>query len=152
MSYKPVRKLYELEFEDYPGLAVVARSASLGALQKSYGLDINMQEQDEEKRLAVFAFFAKRLVSWNLTHPETDDGACEQCGLEEDSAMPPTMQSLLCLELDMVMAIIFGWINTISRVSLPKGMSTNDGEKNIHEEVMKKLEMLQNPVKLPTPS
>lgn len=156
MSYKPQRKLYELVFEDYPGLKVIARSASLGGLQKSYGLDINLQEEDESKRLEVFRFFAKRLVSWDLTHPEIDDTeddvTCSLCGLKEDDPLPPTMTSLMCLELDMVMAIIFGWINTISRVSLPKEMNTSVGGQNIQEEVTKRLEALQNPARLPMPN
>lgn len=149
MGYKPQHKVYNLEFVDYPGLEVTARSAPLGELSAAYDLNIKINEPDKTKRLEAFAFFADRLVSWNLEHPEvsnsTNDPVCAACGLQEDNPMPPTVDSMMCLEIDLIMAIIIGWINTISKVSLPKGMSSNNGEMSIPEELAKKLEMLQNP-------
>lgn len=159
MGYKPVRKLYELTFVDYPGLKVTARSAPLGELSAAYDMNVKINEPDKEKRLESFKFFADRLIEWNLIHPEvnkTSDNdrypACGACGLLEDDDMPPTVDSMMCLEIDMIMAIIIGWINTIAKVSIPKGQSFNDGGTNIPEEAMKLLEQMQSPVPLPMQS
>jgi hypothetical protein len=67
--------------------------------------------------------------------------------------MPVTVDSVLCLELSLVMAIIMGWVFAQARVSVPKGMSLNDGVSDtLTENVMKELERLQNPQTLPQPN
>lgn len=148
-GYKPQRKIYNLEFVDYPGLEITTRSAPLGELSAAYDLNIKLNEPDKDKRLEAFKFFADRLISWNLDHPEVSNKAvtypaCAACGLKEDDPMPPTVDSMMCLELDMIMAIIMGWINTIAKVSVPKAMNSNDGGTTIPEELAKQLEALQN--------
>jgi hypothetical protein len=156
MGYKPESKLYDLEFVDFPGLEVRTRSASIGEIQKSYQLNVKLDETDPEKQGAIFAFFASKLVSWNILHPEIDaadeSGNCTLCGLAEDAEMPPTVRSMMCLDLGMIMAIITGWISTVARVTPPKGQSSKSGAIDIPEEVMRQLEALQNPAKLPTPN
>lgn len=163
MGYKPERKVFNLEFVAYPGLEVTARSAPLGELSAAYDLNIKINEPDKEKRLESFKFFADRLISWNLEHPEVtgkattavallDGPVCATCGLKEDEPMPPTVDSMMCLELDMIMAIIIGWINAIAKVSIPKGQSFNDGGTNIPEEVMKLLGTLESQTTLPMPN
>lgn len=159
MGYKPQRKVYNLEFVDYPGLEVKARSAPLGELSAAYDLNIQINEPDKDKRLESFKFFADRLISWNLEHPEVppkamslDYDVCAACGLREDDPMPPTVESMMCLELDMIMAIIIGWVSTIAKVSVPKGLSSNNGGTNIPEELTQKLEALQSLGISPMPS
>lgn len=155
MGYKPVRKLYELEFEQYPGLEVTARSASLGELSDAYDLNINVNNMDKEKRLEVFKFFEDKLISWNIEHPELFDSrqeTCPQCGLKEDEPLPTTSAAMMCLEIAFVMDIIFGWLNTVARVSVPKKGNTSNGGVTIPEEVMQQLERLQNPTELPVPN
>jgi hypothetical protein len=156
MSYKPQSKLYDLEFQDFPGLEVRTRSASIGEIQKSYQLNVKIDETDPEKQSAIFTFFESKLVSWNLVHPELsgvdENGKCALCGLAEDDPMPPTKLGMMCLDLGLIMSIITGWITTVARVTPPKGQSSNSGGIDIPEEVMRQLEMLQSPTKLPTPN
>lgn len=155
--YVPEKKVYNLEFADRPGLEVSARSATLGQLSHVSQLTVNLQEKDEEKRMEVFEFFAKKLIAWNIGHPEFEPNegeiTCPDCGLAEKAAVPPTVKGMLCLDLDLVMAVITGWVFAVGRVSLPKGMSLrNGGSDTLSEEVMRQLEVLQNPSTLPTPN
>lgn len=159
MGYKPNNKIYNLSFTDYPGLEIRAKGTSIGKLQWMQEQRVNLNEEDEAKKLAVFTFFANRIVSWNIEHPEVDpedkntDGACIHCGQSEDDPMVPSVQSLMCLDLGFVMGIIFGWMAAVARVSVPKGMSLNDGGQNSPEELlMRQLASLQNPTTLPTPN
>jgi hypothetical protein len=152
-GYKPTKKLYDLEFVDFPGLEVKARSASIGEIKAAQELNIDPAEKDPEKQMEAFTFFEKKIVEWNIIHPEIDDGdICPVCGLKEDDPVPPTVAGMLCLDISMMLAIIFGWIQTVARVSVPKGMSTNGGAMSIPEDTMQKLAMLQNPGGLPTPN
>lgn len=154
MGYRPEPKIYNLEFADRPGLEVSARSATLGEITYVSALTVNVHEKDEAKRMEVFSFFANKLIKWNIEHPELDGAAiaCPACGLLEGAEMPPTVDSMKCLELELIMAIITGWVFAVARVSLPKGMSSNGGGINIPEDMMRKLETLQNPTPLPVPN
>lgn len=153
MGYKPEKTVYNLEFADREGLEVSAKSATLGEIEKVQKLRVDMHEQDEAKRMELFNFFSSKLIKWNVEHPDTDDGGpCAVCGLLPDIALPATTASMMCLDLDFVMEIIIGWVFAVARVSAPKGMSLKHGESDIPEEVRKRLETLQNPVKLPTPN
>lgn len=166
MGYKPPKQQYKIAFEDYPGMEVLARSVPLKKMNQISTMQINHREQDETKRLEVFGELAKYIVSWNLEHPEPDDYAedgevCAACGLQEDAPMPVSVQSLLCLEIEVVSAILTGWIFTIARASLPKGMSSSGGGTSgpsiplpdgTIDETMRMLAQLQNPVTLPTPN
>lgn len=158
MGYQPSRKLYNLQFEDYPGLEVSAAGTSLGRLMHLSSLNVQINEQDEEKRMEVFKFFAGQLVSWNMEHPtleETEviegETVCANCNVAEGAPMPCTLESLLCLELSFIMKIIFGWMSAIARVSIPKELTLSDGGKNI-EEAMMRLVQHQNLSTLPTPN
>ena len=165
MGYKPIKKLYNLQFEDFPGLEVAATGTSLGKLMHLSSLRVNMNEEDEEKRMEVFKFFAGQLVKWNIDHPEIENldelkevptaggsmMVCAQCAVQPGAPMPCTVESLMCLELSFIMKIIFGWMGAIARVSVPKELSLSDGGKNI-EEAMMRLVQHQNLSTLPTPN
>lgn len=165
MGYQPSKKLYNLMFEDFPGLEVVAAGTSLGKLMHLSSLDIQINEPDEEKRMYVFKFFAGQLVKWNVDHPEIDtlddleevpegEGSkmvCRLCKCMPGAPMPCTVASLLCLELSFIMRIIFGWMSAIARVSVPKELSLSAGGNNI-EEAMMRLVQHQNLSTLPTPN
>lgn len=154
MGYKPTKKVYQLSFTDFPGLEIDAVSTSLGRLMHLGTLNIRMDEPDEEKKMELFKTFAGCLVRWNIEHPEiadpNEDGTCPRCGLLEGIAMPCTVQSLMCLDLDFIMPLLFGWMATVSRVSVPKDLSLSDGGKNIQEGVMKMLGQHPNLSTLPT--
>lgn len=169
MGYKPVSKLLDLEFTDYPGLEIRTRSASINEIKQAQDLniDINRKDVSDDEKLEAFAFFEKKIVTWNMEHPELavpsedDPARCAFCGLKEDEPMPPTMTHMMCLEIGLMIAIIFGWIQTVARVSLPKGVSLPTGATNgpavgpmdgVELETMERLAMLQSPMKLPTPN
>ncbi len=165
MGYKPEKQHYKLSFEDRPGMEVVMKSVPLGKMNKISTLKIDHQEQDEKKRMTVFAELANYMVRWNLEHPEPDEldeaGNCAECGLAEDDPMPIGLLSLKCLDTAIVSAMLTGWMFAMARASLPKGMSSNSGGKSgpsiplsdgITDEIMSKLEQLQNPMTLPTPN
>lgn len=157
MGFKPERKTFELVFEDYPGLEAIARGGSMGQLLEMENLKVTVNEPDPTKKMAVFQFMADRLVTWNMEHPDVDtdkptEDPCPHCGMTAGQPMPTTVNAMMCLELEMVMGIFFGWIFAVARVSLPKGLNLNDGEMNTPEDLMNQLGKLQSLGKLPTPN
>ena len=159
MGYKPQRKIYDLEYADYPGLEIKATSTSLGKLMHLSEMKLDLNESDPEKRLEVFGVFAGCVMTWNMEHPElTEDNKqldsmqCKDCGLVEGDPVPPTVQGMMCLELGFMMSLIFGWMAAVSRVNVPKELSLSDGGRNIQEEMMRQLAQHQNLSTLPTPS
>lgn len=157
MGYKPAKKVFQLELEDHPGMEVTVRSSSMGQLLEMESLKVSVNEPDPKKKLAVFDFMAGRIITWNITHPDTDtenpeEDPCPRCGLVSDQPLPTTSDAMLCLEMDMVMNLFFGWIFAVARVSLPKGMSSSVGGMNIQEELMNELGKLQSPGTLQEPN
>ncbi len=166
MGYKPEKQLYRISFEDRPGLEVVAKSVPLSKMNYLSTLQVDHREQNEDKRMEVFSNLAKYLVSWNIEHPEPDEvdpvtGYCVVCGLAEDCPMPISVLSLKCLDVELVSAILTGWMFAVARASIPKEMRSSNGgtsgpsiplSDGTMDETMRLLEHLQNPVTLPTPN
>lgn len=158
MSYQPKRKTFTLHFEDYEGLEIIVKPTSMGKLAAVSAMQIDPNANPNEEQ-EVFKVFLDCLVAWNLTHPELEDIAdepvngelvCRRCGIAADAEMPINYASLMCLDLDFLVAIVFGWMGAISRVAAPKGMNLSDGAKNtLEESVAKRLGQLQNPPILP---
>lgn len=153
MGYKPSKQLMHLEFAEFPGLEVSATSCSIGKLIEAQNLAIQIKSNNEAEIRKTFDFLASRLVSWNVEHPELDEGdeTCSRCGLAEGAPLPVTVDGLFCLDFDFVIAILMGWMQGIARVSLPKGMNLSNGAVNT-EALMKQLGELQNPSKSPVPN
>lgn len=155
MGYTPVRKTYELAFEDYPGLEVMCRPTPLGKLMEVSDMKVDLNASDEDK-MKVFNIFIDCVASWNIQHPELDKPdtrTCERCGLNVGDPLPCTLTGMLCLDLDFLMVVIFGWLGAISRVSVPKGMSFNSGGTNVAiENMMNQLAQQQSPPILPMPN
>jgi hypothetical protein len=138
MLYRPTRKTYNLAFEDFPGIEITALSASLKEIDSVETLNQDTSRPEKERRMVLFQLFADKLVSWNVAHPDTGE------------ALPPTLDGLLELDLEFIMPLIIGWVTTITRASLPKGMNSSNGANaSLSEESMRLLEKLQNQVKLP---
>lgn len=165
MGYKPQGKLYELAFENHEGLEVTCKGATLGEIDKVRKLEPKMNEPDEAKRMAMFTFFEKKLVSWNVDHPAPDEldenDCCAACGLHEDMLLPCNVRSMQCLELNFVMEIIIGWVFAVARVPIPKALNSSNGgttgqgsplPDGLTEQIMRELETLQSPMKLPEPN
>lgn len=162
MGYKPQGKIYDLTFTDRPGLEVKCKGATLGEIEYVRGLSPNMNEPDPEKRLAIFSFFNKKVITWNVDHPAIESptvlGQCPNCGLKEDEPMPCSVTTMQCVEVDFIMSIIIGWVFAVARVPIPKGMSLPNGGTSgqgsplpdgLTTAIMEQLETLQNPSKLP---
>lgn len=165
MGFKPEAKQYNLTFVDYPGLEITALGADLGELDTTSQMNSNLNHPDRKKRLELFEFFATKLVAWNMQHMavRNSDGTpeCKRCGCVEDDYLLPEADAMLCVPIEIMVAIVLGWAMAISRVSLPKGLSSNDGGKSgpstplpdgLTEEITRQLEQLQNPTKLPEPN
>ncbi len=165
MGYKPEKQHYRISFEDRPGLEVVAKSVPLSKMNYLSTLQVDHREQDEAKRMEVFSNLAKYLVRWNIEHPEPDevneDGTCVICGLKEDDPMPVSVLSLKCLDVELVSAILTGWMFAVARASIPKEMRSSNGgmigqsiplSDGMTDETTRLLERLQNPTTLPTPN
>lgn len=160
--YRPTAGLYKLVFTDKPGLEILAKGTTLAKLLKLQGMKLQLNEPDEKKKTAAFRFFAKRIVRWNMAHPDEDEmdeddiaeaGHCIHCGQTPGQAMVPSVQSLLCLEVAEVMGILFGYMSAIASVSQGKGMSGNGGERSTPEEAaMRMLAEMQNQSTLPMPN
>lgn len=150
-DYQPQRKIYNMQFEAYPGLEVSAQSASLGRLFKFQSMsNMPLSEMSAEFQKSIFGFFASRIITWNVTHPELDadeeeSGVCSVCGMAAGAPLPTTQESMFCLPLEFIMDIIKGWMTTLMRVSDPKDESSNNGGNNTLEEMMKRLGEMQNP-------
>ena len=157
MGYKPQKVIYNLEFADMPGLEVSVIGTSIGKLLDLSKTPLSFDSKNEEKIQKVFSFFSKRIMTWNVEHPEIENeddevlakdeesgqDICPKCGLIEGQLMPTTMQSMMCLEQAFVMQIVFGWMTAIASVSLPKGSNMSDGGLNIQEELLQRLSELQ---------
>lgn len=166
MGYKPVKQHYRISFEDRPGLEVTAKSVPLGKMNYISTLKVDHQEADEAKRMELFSVLTQYIVSWNIDHPEPDEFVentlnCAMCGLKEDDPLPVAVKNMQCLEIELVSAILSGWMFAIARASIPKEMRSNSGGMNgpsiplsdgMTEETTRLLERLQNPVTLPTPN
>jgi hypothetical protein len=122
-GYKPKRKIFKLvEFSDYEGLEVEARSVNTGQFLKIVSLATRLESlgSDESKFTAedvatiekLFGLFAKVLRSWNLM--DEDEGG-------NDVPVPPTLDGLLSQDLDLVMEVIGVWIDAVGGVDAETG-------------------------------
>lgn len=136
--YTPASKIYNVSYEDFPGLLIKCKSSTLGEI-RALGQSGNVDSQNQ--------FFASRIVSWNMGHPPlkvTDAVVCPMCSLAESSPLPVTAEALLCLDFDFLLALIAGYMSAVTRVSVPKGLNLNLGE-TAQEDLMRQLAQLQNP-------
>lgn len=147
----PIPTVYKITFANQPGLVIMCKSAPLGTLLTLAGMGID--RADEEKTLKAFGYFAKRILDWNVDHPEinqefeTDEltNICPRCGLTMGERLPITAKGLACLDVDFVQLVITKWISAVSRVSPGKDEYYSNGE-NDTQIPTSELGMLQNPI------
>lgn len=157
MSYKPSTRKYNLTYRNMPGLEICAKGTTLGKLQEFSGADISLAEKNRKKAEELMRYFAGRIITWNIVHPEvehsedepTDDNepVCPVCGLSEDDPLPTTLKGMQCLEMSLVLSLMFGWVAAIASVSDPKEPNSSGGETSIPEELMSALADMQSPLK-----
>lgn len=147
MSFKPIRSAYSLTFQNYPGLHVKMRSSTLGEITAiSSGA-----EESAAAQLSQLKFFAKKLISWNVVHPElepddsdTPPSVCMACGLREDDVLPPTLAGIMCLEPSFALSIIKGYMGQVSSPDPKASSAPNTG---VTPETLRRLAERQNPLK-----
>lgn len=115
MGYTVKRKSYHLKFVDpeMGGLEVVAHSGSTGNI-------LNIMEQETDGRIAEavkdsMAVFADNLVSWNLED-------------EQGQPVPANLDGLKTLDLDFVMLLIQGWVQSVQDVPAPLETPSTSGK------------------------
>lgn len=125
MGYVRERRNYRLIFadEEYAGLEVVARSASVAAYRriaemasKPFSMPPTADDLIEIDNL--YRAFADQLVSWNLEERD-DDGAV--------TAVPATLDGLQSQDLDFAMAIILAWMEAVGGVAAPLDSASSSG-------------------------
>lgn len=163
MGYRPQETHYQIEFPDMPGLEVTMRSASVGEMIEagSMPLTLNASRKDQ---LKIFELLEEKLVTWNVDHPDRplrtvqvdehttrQTNMCKVCGMEPGMPLPSNMDGIMCLGLDFILKVMFGWMEGIMKVSVPKGPTSSNGNPTT-QDLMKKLAEQANPLMSPTPS
>jgi hypothetical protein len=124
MGYKLQKKLLKLRFEEYEGLIVKAKSASLGqvlGLMDLAQMDREKITVEDKQRLdELFRLFAAKLVEWNL---EDEDGV----------SVPPTHEGLMDQEMDFVLDIVMGWLEMLVKVPDPLDKRSGAGSESKEE-------------------
>jgi hypothetical protein len=130
VGYVRARKTYRLVFEDeeFAGLEVVARSASVEAYQRIAGLAsrpiANPPTADDLEEIDhLYRSFAGLLVSWNLQ--EGRDGPESEGFAIYD--VPATYEGLRSQDLPFATAIILAWMDAVAGVSRPLGRPSTAG-------------------------
>jgi hypothetical protein len=122
LGYVRERRNYKLVFADdeYEGLEVVARSASVAAYRRiaelaSKPFSNPPSAEDLIEIDNLYQAFADQLVSWNL---------------EEESGppVPATLAGLQDQDLPFAMAIILAWLEAVGGVSRPLDSGSDSGE------------------------
>lgn len=154
MGWTQPETVYQIEYQEYPGLEVTTYGASIGELLQAGRMPLqggsNLSEEDAKN---AFGFFAEKIVTWNVEHPRRNikDGVCKVCGLAPGQPLPSTVDGLLCLDFTVALKIMFGWMNHLMRVSAPKELSSSLGE-NEPEDLMQKLAQRASQTRLPEPN
>ncbi len=140
MGYKPEKKIYRIMFPHRSGLEVRMRSTSIGRMQAIMGADVQSISgaNDDTTMEHFFSEMDSLLVSWNVIHPELENGEdkCSVCGLQEDDPLPAGGAGLKCIELDLLQDIVQQWGRAITQVSPPKEQSSSDGERSMQEQML----------------
>lgn len=125
MGYKRKLKLYNLKFEDHPGLEVTMKGLSIDGFMSlarqaagMQGRDLAAMEGPElEKAMdqidGLFTRFAKSLKTWNLE--DDDDGY----------PVPATLEGVRSQDLGFILEIIMAWMDAIASVDTPLPQPAN---------------------------
>lgn len=130
MGYVWKGKTYRLQFVDdeFAGLEVVARSASLGEYRRIADLATREfanppSKEDIAEIDALFEAFAAVLVSWNL-EMETDDGTIP---------VPATLTGLYSQDLSFVRPVVLAWMEAVAGITAPLDQPSPGGGQSVEE-------------------
>ncbi len=108
-GFRRSRKVFDMTFEEFPGLQVKAKSVPIGSMLEVLKLAGSISAKTvpaSEDIEQLFGWFASRIVSWNYTDEDGGD-------------LPPTVQTLLDDDFDFVMKLIMGWVSAVSSSLVP---------------------------------
>jgi hypothetical protein len=125
--FKPARTFYRLTFEDpeLAGLEVTTRKISLEGLLEIVDM-IDVVQGFDSKNIEpvglkmvkdLFARFAAVLSEWNV-----DD--------DDDQPVPCTIEGLLSLEAEFVLAVIEAWVRAMSQAPPPLPGESSSGSSS----------------------
>lgn len=126
MGFKPKRKIYRLtwtEESDFYGFEVDMRPISVGRLMSLVELaDTAFDGKDltrgNETLNELYDFVSSNIESWNLED-------------EDDRPVEPSVEALKDQELEMLMAIVQGWVSVMTEVPDPLGGTSTDGKPSV---------------------
>ena len=157
MGYRPQETHYEIDFPAMPGLELTMRAASIGEMIEAGKMPLTLNAQREDQ-LKMFDVFSENLVGWNVEHPDRpirniqvdettwrDVRTCKRCGMEPGMPLPTTVDGLMCLDFGFFLKLMFGWMEGIMKVSVPKGMPLSNGNGS-PEDLMTRLAEQASPL------
>ena len=113
MGYRRSPKVYQLSYEQFPGLEITARSVPVGELLDILKLADSMAAEPSQQKIAkLFKWFADKIIAWNY---EDEDG----------KPLEPTLKTLQGEEFDFIIALITGWVKAISSAAVPLAQASN---------------------------
>lgn len=126
MGYNPGVKTYKLVFVDRDELIVKVISLPIGEFLKVARLADTAKKLSDATAMSglreLLEMFASRLVYWNVelpVDPKDPDSPVEP--------VPTTVEGVLRLDLDLVLEIIFSWVEAIAGVADPLGHPSDSG-------------------------
>ena len=119
-GYRRSRKLYDLTFEDFPGLEMRCTSLPVGDLLEILQLAESLGARPKPEQVDdLFGRFAEHIVSWNYED-------------EEGAALKPDLETLKGEDFDFVTKLISGWAQAIAGAPDPtKAAAGGDLEAGI---------------------
>ncbi len=130
MGFRKQPTVYKLRFEDedFAGLEVTAKSLPLGEFLEFSKMSSGAQDpaQGTRQTEAMFAMFAKHLVSWNLED-------------EHGKPVPATYKGVITQEFGFVLDIIKAWMDAIA--SVPKAQLTGLNGSGTYQELSLPMEV-----------
>jgi hypothetical protein len=124
-GYQPKPKIYNIKYDDHPGLLVRARSVDAGTFMRIAALADLEGDPSLDELKDLYSEFAKVLLSWNLLYFEGHP--------LEGQPVPTTLEGLLSQEWDFLQEIILGWMSAVSGVSAPLDRPSTSGSLSLVE-------------------
>jgi hypothetical protein len=122
------RKTYKLKWpegHDLHGLEVATKGLSveatfeLASLAAGLGADVSTEEKVRTAN-QLFAGFAERLVSWNLTE-------------DDDTPVPATLAGVQDQDMGFMIGLITTWMDAVSSVDTPLPQGSANGQSTAPE-------------------
>lgn len=154
MGYREKKRTFTLAFpedSEYAGLEVCAKSISFGQLMGMLDLarmspGKKVQPEDIQDIDKLIRSFAGRIVSWNLEDEEGNPVSFEPLtiegrdGVKRETPAEARYRVLMDRDMDMVLDLVFAWLDGMVGTPGPLGKTLNDGGPS--EEVLIPMEPL----------